>query len=312
VTFFLSPRYPRHVPYSFVVDPPVDGGAAGPGPQEGKPHKRSAWGALKAGWALAGSSWSVLSAVPSLLLASFVAVVLGALSVGLDILAWGGVEEAFGGNAFIIAGRSLPLLFVGHSLAVVSEAVIVGAARGRLAGGEPGLGEGWRLATRRLHTLVAYGFLRALERALTLLLSVFREPGRWVANLIDAAWDFATFLAIPVILFERPQSAVRAVRRSAHLVRSRWGVQLAAQTTIGLAAFVVLAPLVGIAALLGWLAFGSTGAWTAVIAGLLILDVVTSALSAVLSAALFRYIHAGETSPGFDEGLLASVYRPRK
>lgn len=291
---------------------PVDGGAAGPGAQEGKPQKRSAWGALKAGWALAGSCWSVLSAVPSLLLASFAALVLGALAVGADILAWGGVDEAFGGTAFIVAVRSLPLLFVVHTLAVVSEAVIVGAARGRLAGGEPGLDEGWRLATRRLHTLIAYGFLRALERTLTLSLSVLREPGRWVGDLIDAAWDFATFLAIPVILFERPQSAVSAVRQSAHLVRSRWGVQLAAQTAVGLAVFVVLAPLVGAAALLGWLTVGSTGAWTVMIAGLLVLDVVTSALSAVLSAALFRYIHAGETSPGFDEKRLASVYRPKK
>ncbi len=261
---------------------------------------------------MAGSCWSVLSAVPSLLLAALAALGLATLAVGLDVLAWGGVEEAFGGNAFIVVARSVPLLFVVHSLAVVSEAVIVGAARGRLAGGEPGLDEGWQLAARRLHSLIAYGFLRTLERTLTLLLSGFREPGRWVANLIDAAWDFATFLAIPVILFERPQSAVSAVRRSAHLVRSRWGVQLAAQTTVGLAAFVVLAPFVGTAALLGWLAFGSTGAWTVAIVGLLILDVVTSALSAVLSAALFRYLHAGETSPGFDDGMLASVYRPKK
>jgi len=246
------------------------------------------------------------------MLASVAAGALGAAAVGFDIVVWGGLDGAFGGNIFVVVARSLPLLVVVHTLAVVSEAVIVAAARVCLAGGEAGLDEGWRLAARRLHTLIGYGCLRALERSLTLLLSGFREPGRLVGNLIDAAWDFATFLAIPVILFERPQGPVSAVRRSAHLVRSRWGTQLAAQATIGLAVVLVMAPIVGVAAGLGWLAFGVAGAWTLAIAGLLVIDVVTSALSAVLSAALFRYIHAGDTSPGFDADLLSAAYRPKK
>ncbi|MFN2606824.1 MAG: DUF6159 family protein [Acidimicrobiales bacterium] len=155
-------------------------------------------------------------------------------------------------------------------------------------------------------------FSGPLERTFTLLLSALRQPGRWVADLIDAAWDFATFLAIPVILFERPQGPVSAVRQSAHLVRSRWGTQLAAQATIGFAVCLVLLPIFGIAAFLGWLGFGSTGLWTFVIAGVIVVDIVTSALSAVLSAALFRFIHAGETSPGFDADLLTAVYRPKR
>ncbi|MDQ6928383.1 MAG: DUF6159 family protein, partial [Actinomycetota bacterium] len=193
----------------------------------------------------------MLAAAPSLLLASLSALVIGAAVLGIDILVWGGVDEAFSGNVFIVAAKSFPLLVVVHSLAVVSEAVIVVAARDRLAGGGAGLDEGWRVASRRLHTLLSYGFLRALERIFTFVLSAFRQPGQWVAALIDAIWDFATFLAIPVILFEEPQGAVSAVRRSAHLVRSRWGTQLVAQATLGFAAFLVLFPIFGLGALVG-------------------------------------------------------------
>ncbi len=179
------------------------------------PQKRTTRAALIAGWSLVRNSWAVLSGAPSLLLPPLAALGLSAIAVGLDIVAWGGVDEAFEGNVFLVAAKSLPLLIVVHSVAVLSEAIIVGAARMRLAGGDAGLDEGWRVGSRRIHTLVGYGMLRALERALTFLLSALRQPGRWLADLIDAAWDFATFLVVPVILFEEPQGPVSAVRRSA-------------------------------------------------------------------------------------------------
>src|SRR5438105_15634089 len=132
-------------------------------------------GALPTGFRLARASWATLRSDPELLWAPFVALLISAAAIVLDVVLWGGFHEAFEGPTLLVVLKLWPLLVVLHLVGVIADAVVVGAARIRLAGGDPNLHQGWAIAIRRLHLLVAYALLRAIERTLTLALSAFRQ-----------------------------------------------------------------------------------------------------------------------------------------
>src|SRR5207248_4280183 len=104
----------------------------------------------------------------------------------------------------------------------------------------------------------------------------------------------------------------RVVKRSAHLVRSRWGTQLVAQATIGLVVFLMILPIALIAGLACAGGFGPSAVWVVVIASFVFLEVVSAALSAVLSAAMYRFLVTGHTSAGFQEDDLRSVFAEKR
>lgn len=265
-------------------------------------------GQIRTGWALAGTSWRTLRADPELLWPALWSLVVTAMAFVVDVLVWGGMDRTFSGSVFVVAARNFPLMVIAHSSAVIATATIVAGARNRLAGGDPTLRTAWRVVSRRLPHLVAFGILHATERTFTFILSAFKRPGQWLADLIDAAWDFATFLAVPVLLFEGSRGPIAATRRSATLVRAKWGSQLVAQATIGLAVLLAFLPLALVAGITCWLGFGTVGIWTVVIVGLIAIDVTSHALSAVLSAALYRYLRTGQVSAGYAEVDLRSVF----
>jgi hypothetical protein len=269
-------------------------------------------GGFRVGVALARASWQTILADKELLWVPTIALGASALAILINILLYGGLHEAFDGSVVWVAIKAFPLAVVVYTLAVVSDAFIVAAARVRLIGADPTFEREWRVVGRRLPTLVAYGIVRATERTFTLVLSSFKRPGQWLADLIDAAWDFATFLAVPVILFERDEGAFRAVKRSAHLVRSRWGTQLVAQATIGLVVFLLVLPIALTAGLACAAGIGPTAVWVVVVASFVLLEVVTAALSAVLSAAMYRFLVTGHVSPRFQEDDLRAVFAEKK
>lgn len=281
-------------------------GAEASGPQAGQ--RSSSRGSFRTGLGLARSSWLTLAADLESLWVAAAALVVAAGGVLIHIAVWGGLDAAFSGPVLLVSLKTLPLAAFIHATGMITDGVMVGVARIRLAGGDPSLAEGWRITSRRIPQLVVFGLVHAVQRILTWILrTVFRQPGWWLADLIDAAWDFATFLAVPVIIFERERSVTAAVRRSAQLVRARWGTQLVAMATVGFTVFVLLLPLVLVGGLICWWSLGSTAVWLFVISVFVIGDVITAALFAVLSAAMYRFLHSGRTSPRFSEAQLRSA-----
>jgi hypothetical protein len=101
---------------------------------------------------------------------------------------------------------------------------------------------------------------------------------------------------------------MNAVRRSASILRTKWGEALVSEGTIGV---VVLAALVPIGVVAGIV--GATGGATAaaVVAGLLIgtLLFVSNTLDAIVGVALYRYAVDGVTVGGFSSTDLDRSFR---
>jgi hypothetical protein len=193
---------------------------------------------------------------------------------------------------------------------------LVGAAMIRLDGGSPTLGDGLRIANGRLPTILGYAVVSA---TIGVILRAIEERagfiGRIIAAFVGAGWAAATFLVVPVIV-ARDRGPFGSISESTDLLKRTWGENLAGQAGLSVVFGLLYAGLFGIVALfatymrsvgpvLGFTLLGSI-----VLAGLACV-LVHSALTGIYSAALYRYAAGGNGTPGFDQAMLASAFRPK-
>jgi hypothetical protein len=265
--------------------------------------------ALEVGMNLARSSWNVVTRAPSLLGVTAVSLVVGVLLLVGYATLLGGVANIDTGGRFVVAVKDFPLFAMLGVVGSIAQGVIVVVTRDMLDGRPPSMSKGWGAAMARLPQLVAFGLIFAAERSLTNMLRNTRG-GKIAARAIDYAWDFATYLAVPVIMFEPRVSGYGSVKRSAELVRTRMGAQLAATGTISLAVFICTLPVLIVAVLVG--AAISTSAAIALAVLVLLTELVVSAtLQGVCSAVMYRFVTTGIVGAQFSERQLMRVFGVR-
>jgi Family of unknown function (DUF6159) len=265
---------------------------------------------IRVGFELLPVCWSALAQQPSLLLVPLAVTVAGVLAALGYADGMGGFAHLVGPNKYAAAIKVFPLLAFVMAMSVVGQAVVVAAATNILQGHRKPLGAAWLTVGMQLPRLILFGVLYAAERTIT---SMLRGRRRWslgtlAANTIDRAWDFATFLTIPVLLYE-DLPVFAAVKRSGQLVMKRWGVQLTARAVLSTALLVIALPFIILAYVI---ATQSTilgvGLLVVIVA---VLVALSGALTAVLSAALYRFGTTGQVSPGFTEADMWAVFSRR-
>jgi hypothetical protein len=266
---------------------------------------------VRVGLRLIPVCWSVLTQQVSLLLVPFLVLAAGALAVTGYTEAFGGYAALTSGTKYVVAFRLFPILAFVGAIGSIGQAVVVAASTDILQGSRTSLGKAWLTTANQLPRLLVFGVVLAGERTLTSLLRGRKgwSPGDLVADVIDRAWDFATFLAVPVILYEN-LPVFESVRRSGKLVRQRFGSELTARWVLGLALFVFSLPLVLLALVVMYKVSISLGMlMIAVIA--LAVTIFGSALTGVLSAALYRYAITGLVAPSFTEADMWAAFSRR-
>lgn len=266
------------------------------------------------GWRLAGASWRLLSrdralvAIPALLGLLSVVVFFGVAVPGLFLLGDGDATEWAG--YLLVAVASMLALWVST---IGQAAVMAGAAR-RMDGGEPTVGTSLATALHRGGRLLEWALLSTV---VALVLDAVSDrlgfAGQILGSLGNLAFRVLSFLALPVIVFE-DVGAIEGFRRSSRLLRSTWGEQL--MFTFGIGALGFLAGMLGFLVALTLVLTEVTvlAILGVVVGGLWILAVVTvtSALSAVFKAALYRHAHRLPVDPSFDPEDLDDAFVPRR
>lgn len=271
--------------------------------------------------ALFKSSWAVLRGDHKLTLlpvASGIACGIVGLTFALPIVALLGD----GGTADPQASSGGPavwvLLGVGYlALAFVSiffNAALVYAADRRLHGQEVTLGEALRKAGSKVHLLLPWAIVSA---TVSLILRAIEERagvlGSIAAAIAGVAWSVATFLVMPILVFEG-LGPIAAAKRSGQICRKTWGENIIANGGIGLVGFVAM--LVGIVPLGLLASVGGGGPVTiaaivVMVAWITAVVVVCNTLTGILQAALYRFATAGEVI-GFDGDQMTAVFAERK
>lgn len=251
-------------------------------------------GGFRRGMRLAGQSFRVLGQAPELMLLPMIGFVLFVGSfLGLFRLAFGRmpVVQDFDGESILAL---FPVVSVSGTFLSFANAAVVGASCRLLEGEDATAGDGLRMAWRRLPRLLLWNLLNGVGALCLIPMAERLKPaGRIKQASLGLGWSWATMLVVPILLLE-DVGPVDSVRRSATLVRRRWGEGLSDLRAIGLVMLVVSLPL--------WVAAGIATiaaphllvvSWTLVV-GVLVTGI--GAVEGVHTAALYRYAVAGDVA----------------
>jgi hypothetical protein len=275
---------------------------------------------IRRSWELLKASWSVVRADKELVAYPIFSAIAGIVAAVLFVGAWlvtDGLDRAEGETLGLLDVVILFVFYlVGSAIVIFFNAALIAAANIRLEGGDPSLGDGFRVALSRLPAIIAWA---AITATVGLVLRAIAERGGAIGTVVSIiggmAWGLVTFLVVPVLVVEGV-GPVEALKRSAGLLRTTWGEQIVGNFSIGLIlglAFlavavvggVLVAVLAGVATVLG------VGAAVLLVAALIVIALVGTALSGVFNIALYRYAVGKDTGGYFPQSTLAGAFRSR-
>jgi hypothetical protein len=271
-------------------------------------------------WELVKASAGVLAADKELLVFPLISGVLSILvlaTFAVPALLAGLGDQAMGGDESArILGSIVAFAFyvVQYFVIIFCNTALVGAALIRLRGGDPTVGDGFKVAMSRVGSIFGYAVVSAtvgmILRTLSQRGGVF---GRIAASLLGLGWGLATYLVVPILVVE-DVGPVEAVKRSTAYLKRTWGEQVVGNAGMG-AVFGLMfvgVTLVGVAGLIGALAMES-GVLAGVVGAtmvltFLVLALVSSALSGIYAAAVYRYAAEGQTGGFFPEAMIKGTF----
>jgi len=275
-------------------------------------------------WRIMKASATVLKMDPELLvfpLLSGAAVILVTATFIVPFAVVGGgfgaLEKLDDGVGYLGYAVGFLYYLVLYSLIFFFNTALVGATMIRLDGGDPTLSDGFNVAAGRLGAILEYA---AIAATVGMLLRALEERagflGRIVIGLIGVSWTLTTYLTVPVLV-AKDVSAFDAVKESAGLFRKTWGEQVAANVGIGLVTFLMFLALAAISIPLIMVASAISGMAVAplvisLVGAFILLNLVSSALKGVYSAALYRYATTGDPGEHFSREMMDEAFRPRR
>ena len=226
------------------------------------------------------------------------------------------------GNVFVDGESSYLALSVMFLFYVVQYTVIfffnsalVGAALIRLDGGDPTVGDGLAIASKRMGSIIGYAVIAA---TVGMVLRMISERGGIFAKIAAAvagmAWTLATYLAVPVLV-TKDIGPIDAIKESAAIFKRTWGEQVAGNFGLTWAMALAFIAWTAVSFLVGWAAAAVMPVAIVPVIGITILGYVFlallgSALGGIYTAALYRYAMTGDTG-SFDSAIMGNAFRSK-
>ncbi len=279
-------------------------------------------------WALAKASWAVLRSDKQLLVFPIVSTLLTivvTITFIVPMAPSGLIDQLLGGAQ---SARPLGVVvafafyLVQYFVIFFANSALVGAALMKLEGRPATAGDGFRIAFAHIGPIFGYALIAATVGMLLRWLrgqggnSAFGVVTAIAAGLLGAAWNIATYLAVPVLVVEGV-GPIQAIKRSASYLKRTWGEQLIGNLGIGLVfglltmlTLMVGVGLVVLAALTGFI-WAIAAAVAVVVVAVLVIALISATLNGIYRAAVYRYATTGQVAPGFDPALVQGAFRPR-
>lgn len=222
-------------------------------------------------------------------------------------------------NGLGVGGAILGFLFYLCQYFVIFffNAALVGAAIIRLEGGDPTLADGFNAAKSRLGPILGYA---AIAATVGMLLQAMKNKDnnflvRMIGSGLGVAWTLSTFLVVPVLV-QQNIGPIDAIKESVKLLKRTWGENAIGNVGLGLAFGLMMFGVIAVGMVLAFLAASASGALAVTIIVITVLaavslGVVQSALSAIYSAALYRFATVGEAPQGFEALGLQNAFTPK-
>jgi len=129
--------------------------------------------------------------------------------------------------------------------------------------------------------------------------------GKIAVGILGAAWSIATFFAVPVIAYEQ-LNPIDATKRSAQLVKERWGEGLVANFSLGIITFVTFIVMGIIAVAVSELVNENLGIALFVIS-VLAVSIITSTVKSIAISAIYNGLN-DDVSAHFNRQMLDDLF----
>ncbi|VAW30898.1 hypothetical protein MNBD_CHLOROFLEXI01-4762 [hydrothermal vent metagenome] len=311
---------------------------------------------LSNSWELVKASWRVLLADKELMLfplVAFFASVLVMITFAVPTVLAGVLDSTVTNGELGIFSYIIAFLFyaVMYFVTIFSNTALVGAAMIRLGifgiinkpsirkclkqipknsmislnyfsesaldGGDPTVGDGFRIAFSKIGAIFGYAFIAATVGTILRMISERSGAiGKLVVSLVGFVWTIATFLVIPVLVVE-DVGPLDAVKRSASLLRETWGEQIAGNLSVGLIFGLIffLVILAGVPLIFAAIATGSVALIVTAVAFVVLLlvgiSLVSSTLSGIYTAAVYRFATTGDTGGYFEADMVQKAFKQK-
>jgi hypothetical protein len=249
-------------------------------------------GRIGRGWRLTKVAWTLIRRDRTMLALAFLAVAGATFFTGL-IFYFGGYFSHHRGHHAGLGLVALVALYPSVLVSVFFNVALASAASAAFDGERMSVGEALRIAWGKRGRIAIWALIAAFVGMLISEIAS-RLPGgaKLVGWLAGAAWGLATIFVIPILAMESV-GALDAAKRSAGLVKNRWGEGATGSVAIGAGSAVVALPAaftlgVGVA-----IAPRQPGAGFALIGigaiALVGISIVAAATRQVFAVALYRY-----------------------
>jgi hypothetical protein len=260
---------------------------------------------IEAGLKLLGQSWSVIWKDPKLLAVIAIGFILqAAVFLSLFLLVFSRAPH--------LADFRFPRFLWLYPIIYASSLVgsLSGAAVERLEGRDPSLRRAFALALRRFPKLAWWGLVAV---TVGLVIQVIGEKlkigGRLVALIAGVGWTVAITLVVPVLLYEDPP-VLESLGRSTSLIKKRWGEGVVGYGSVSVASGIIGIPIamLGLAA---WVLIAPAVGITLMVVAFVGMLVIGGAVGQVFAAALYRYATDGVVTAPFGREQLENQYQSR-
>lgn len=274
-----------------------------------------------------GNSWSLIKASAAVLrkdrelmvfpVVSMIASIVLMAAFALPLFISGAFEAIGDGNR--VLGYIVGFIFYvcQYTIIFFCNTALVGAAMIRLRGGDPNVGDGFRIARERAGTILGYALIAA---TVGMVLNMISERvgflGKIVVSLIGFAWNVATFLVVPVLVVENV-GPTDAIKRSGQLLKQTWGEQVIGNAGMGLAFGLMMVAViaVGVGIVMAAAAIGSLvllfGTIIGVVLAMVAMGLIASALTGIYTAAVYNYATTGQAGGEFSQEQVQKAFLPK-
>jgi hypothetical protein len=250
-------------------------------------------GKIGRGWRLTKVAWKLIREDRTMLALAFIGIASATAFTALILILGGffsGPQERNDGRLGLVA---MIALYPSVLVSVFFNVALASAASAAFDGERMSVGEAIRMAWGKRRRIAAWSLISAIVGVVISEIAN-RLPGgtRLVGWLAGAAWGLATIFVIPILAMEGI-GAVSATKRSAGLVKSRWGEGVTGNVAISAWSVVAAIPagiVLGVGAALLRSAPGAGFALVATgLIALVAISTVVAATRQVFAVALFRY-----------------------
>jgi hypothetical protein len=269
---------------------------------------------LSNGWTLAMNSFKVLKENKQLIIFPFLSglslvLIMGSfvlVFLGVNGWAFDNIEEP--GN---IGTYLLMFLFyvVNYFVVVFFNMALIHCTRLYFRGEEVSVNAGLRFSLSRVGTIFSWAlFAGTIGTILRIIQEESGLIGKIITAIIGVVWSIATFFVVPVIAYEN-LGPIAAFKRSAQMMKQKWGESLGATFSFGLIQFIAIILLMIPCFFLGATIHPVAGVALAILGGFLI-SAVFSAAQTIFVSAVYHNI-TDEPVKHFNQKMIDDLFQKK-